>query len=262
MTLTVEQKYALYESSVQDPKSDISFINQVFKTFGLKKPLRLREDFSGTALISHMWVKQSPRHTAVGIDLDKEPISYGLKKHGSKLTADQKKRIELRRANVLDNFSFKVDALVAFNFSYFIFKTNEAMLKYFKQAYKGLDKEGIFFLDLFGGTDAVVESEEVREYKKFNYYWDCEKYNVITNECFYSIHYKVGRTKHKRVFTYDWRMWTPRELVDLLKRAGFARVDVFWEGDGDDGSGDGVYSPTKDARNCPGWVAYIVAIKG
>jgi hypothetical protein len=34
---------------------------------------------------------------------------------------------------------------------------------------------------------------------------------------------------------------------------------VYWEGDDDDGGGNGVFTPVKRAENCPSFIAYIVA---
>ena len=51
--------------------------------------------------------------------------------------------------NVLDDYPFKADVTVAFNFSYFIFKTRKQLVEYFKKVREGLKDDGVFFLDLF-----------------------------------------------------------------------------------------------------------------
>jgi len=55
------------------------------------------------------WVAQSQDHQAHGIDLDIDPISYGVENHYFKLTEEQQSRMEYIRGNVLDNYSFKSD---------------------------------------------------------------------------------------------------------------------------------------------------------
>ena len=45
--LTVEEKYHLYENSVQCHDADIDFINEQFKTFSGRKPLILRRILVG-----------------------------------------------------------------------------------------------------------------------------------------------------------------------------------------------------------------------
>ena len=46
--LSLEQKYHLYENSVQCHSADIDFINEQYQKIHGKKPLVLREDFGGT----------------------------------------------------------------------------------------------------------------------------------------------------------------------------------------------------------------------
>jgi hypothetical protein len=69
----------------QNPEADINFINREFKKIYGKKPLVLREDFCGTGSMACAWVAQSKEHKAHGIDLDMEPISYGVENHLFKL---------------------------------------------------------------------------------------------------------------------------------------------------------------------------------
>lgn len=260
-SLTVEEKYRLYEDSVQNPSNDISIINKEFQRYFKRKPVSIREDFCGTGYLSCTWVKQSPKHLAHGIDLDSEPIAYGQKTHFKKLKPDQQKRMHYHKDNVLGQFSFKTDVIAALNFSYFIFKERDQLIRYFKQVHKGLAKTGAFIMDLFGGTATTYTNVEANKHDTFTYYWDCAKFNPINNECLYHIHYKSKGKKHLNVFTYDWRMWTPREIQECLKEAGFKESHVYWEGFDTDGSGDGKFKPTKEEENSLGWVAFIMAIK-
>lgn len=260
--LTRDEKYALYEGSVQNPKADIDFINREFKKLYGKKPLVLREDFCGTGAMACAWVAQSKDHKAHGIDLDMEPISYGVQNHYSELNDEQQGRMEYILGNVMDTYDFKADVVVAFNFSYFLFKERSTLVKYFSQVRKNLKKDGAFFIDLFGGTQARQPLEESAKHKNHTYYWDCDSYNPLTAEVKYYIHFKTHKDQviHRKVFTYDWRMWDARELQDVLKDAGFKEANIYWEGEDKDGSGNGVFSRTNKASNCESWVTYICAI--
>ncbi len=260
--LAVEEKYKLYELSVQCHESDIEFISREYKKVYGKIPMSLREDFGGTAAMACDWVKQSAHHEAWGVDLDPEPMKYGIENHYSRLNEDEKKRMRYVEGNVLDTQDFKSDVVVAFNFSYFIFKKRQMLLDYFKKVREGLNEEGAFFIDLFGGTDSRDELVEETEHDNHSYFWDCDGFNPITSECLYYIHFKTkDGVKHERVFTYDWRMWGMAELQDILEEAGFSKVITFWEGEDDDGGGDGNFFRTGDAENCESWVTYICAIK-
>jgi SAM-dependent methyltransferase len=259
---TLNDKYKYYEKSVQNTEGELEIINGIFQELRGKAPITLREDFCGTAKLACEWTTLSTKHTAFGIDLDPEPVAYGKENHYSKLTPSQKKRMEYVMGNVLDNYTKrKADLVVAFNFSYFIFKKRAELVNYFSHVRKGLNKDGVFLLDLFGGPECQTEVEEETEYSNYSYYWDCKKFNPIRSECLYAIHFKPkGMKKQKDVFTYDWRMWTMMEVREILIDAGFSKTYGYWEGDDEDGGGDGNFFKAEDAESCEAWVTYIAAL--
>ncbi len=261
-SIPVNLKYKLYEKSVQNHLSDIDFINDEYKKIKGFKPLSLREDFCGTAALACDWVRQGKNYRAWGIDLDPEPIIYGKENHYGRIDKRDQKRMTYIEGNVLDNYGFKTDIVVAFNFSYFIFKKRRQLLEYFKQVHKGLNENGVFFLDIFGGTECFQELEEETEFKKHCYYWDCDNYNPLTNEVLYYIHFKVKKDgqKYKKVFTYDWRHWTVAEIVEVMEDAGFSKVYTYWEGEDEEGEGDGEFYRSEIEENCESWVTYVVGI--
>jgi hypothetical protein len=257
--LSTDDRYRLYEESVQNPEGDIEFIiNQFKKMYGVV-PNTLREDFAGTAYMSCEWVKGHNDRRSYAIDLDPVPLEYGHRMHWSALSPEQRQRAQMIKGNVLEPRDFKTDVIVAFNFSYYIFKQRKQLISYFSSVLKGLNKKGVFFIDLFGGTEAFQVLEEQTRKKGFTYIWDCDEFNVINYHCRYYIHFKVGETKHERAFTYDWRMWTMPELRDMMLEAGFSDVKVFWEGDDGKGAGDGKFAVSQKAENCMSWIAYMAA---
>lgn len=258
--LTVEEKYYLYENSVQCHDADIDFINEQFEAFSGRKPYVLREDFGGTGMLACNWTKQSTEHLSYAVDLDPEPIEYGKKTHYQTLNDEEKTRMHYVEGNVLDDYPFKSDVTVAFNFSYFIFKSRKQLVEYFKKVREGLKDDGVFFLDLFGGTDAYEESVEETEHDNFSYFWDCDKYNPITNECMYYIHFEKDGKRFDKVFSYDWRMWSIPELREILEDAGFSKTVAYWEGEDEDGDGDGNFYQSSTEDNCESWVTYIAAL--
>lgn len=259
--LSREEKYKLYEASVQNPAADIHFINKEYKKMMKRAPLTLREDFCGTGIMACEWVKQSFQHKAFGIDLDMEPITFGVDHHYLPMTEEQQSRMKYIRGNVLENYEMQTDVIVAFNFSYFLFKKRNDLLAYFKQVRKHMGKETVFFLDLFGGTDTRKELIESNKHKSHTYFWECESYNPLTAECMYYIHFLKHDTKvkYEKVFKYDWRMWDAREVQDILLDAGFSEIQIYWEGEDENGEGDGNFKATTKADNCESWVTYIAA---
>lgn len=264
--LPIEKKYGMYESTVQNVESDVDFIEKEYEKL-IKRPARdLREDFGGTGALACEWVKRGKIRRAWAIDLDSEPINYGHKHHFSKLSEDEKERMSYLESNVLDEFSFTADIVVAFNFSYFIFKKRQQLLEYFTKVRNSLNDDGAFFIDLFGGTECRQELEEETEFDEYSYYWDCDEYNVINDDVTYYIHFKEHKSdvKYERVFTYNWRMWGLAELQDILRDAGFSQVIPYWEEDeedDDEDGGNGVFYPSQKEDNCESWVTYIVALK-
>lgn len=258
--LSMEKKHQLYEESVQCHEADVDFINKQYHYFYKETPLTLREDFGGTGMLACNWVEQSDSHRAWAVDLDSEPINFGKRTHHAKLDDHQKERAQYIEGNVLDSHPFKTDVTVAFNFSYFIFKKRRELLNYFIKVREGLKENGLFLIDLFGGTDSREESIEETEHDDHSYFWDCDKYNPITNECLYYIHFKVDGKKYEKVFIYDWRMWSIPELREILEDAGFSKTVVYWEGEDEDGDGDGNFYVAENEDNCESWVTYMAAL--
>ena len=264
--LAPDLKYRLYEESVQDTGTDIDFINAEFRRLAGRAPLTLREDFGGTGLLSCGWVRQSPRHLAWAVDLDAEPQAHGRRAHLAKIPPDARRRVTYVLGDVRDGLGPKADVISAFNFSYFVFKKRRDLVGYFRTVRAGLGDGGVFFLDIFGGTDCFQALEETTEFARHDYMWDCADYNPLTHETTYHIHFKdkggkdgKGRkgTSHRRVFSYDWRHWTVMEVVEALEDAGFGRVRTYWEGDGEDGEGDCEFTETRRGEPCASWICYI-----
>jgi len=56
-------------------------------------------------------------------------------------------------------------------------------------------------------------------------------------------------------------MYTAPELRDLLLEAGFSKATVYWEGEDEDGEGNGEFTPDEKGEADLAWIAYIVAEK-
>lgn len=260
-SLSLKEKYDFYERSVQNAESEVEFMQDEYKRIFKKNPVLFREDFCGTGAISCEWVKQDKKREAYGIDLDPEPLAMGHERHFSKLKPTEQKRMHYRKENVLKTKTPKVHVICAFNFSYFIFKSRKDLVKYFKSVRKSLKSDGVFFLDIFGGPESQKLVTDVKKLKNLTYYWECQQFNPITHECLFAIHFRDSKgKKHSNVFTYEWRFWTLPEIHDALKEAGFGRTLTFWEGDDDEGSGNGIFTESADGENCDAWVAYVGAI--
>ena len=262
----IPSKYELYELSVQSPDTHAEWFDQIYSnTFG-KKAYQLREDFCGTFQLSCEWIKLRSKNTALGLDLDPEPISYGMKHHFLKLTPHQKKRLKIKQKNVLTATQEKTDLIVACNFSFCIFKKRDQLIRYFNSCHKSLNSKGMLLLEIAGGPGMIAPMREKKEVKrnrteKFTYIWHQKSFDPITHDAHYSIHFKLSNGKTlKDQFTYDWRLWSIPELRDALDEAGFKETIVYWETE-HEGEGTDEYVPTEKGDNSYAWVAYVLGVK-
>lgn len=259
-------KYAYYQHAVQSPEDHVSIFDRMFHDLRGRQALSLREDFCGTFLISCEWVKSHPQRIALGIDLDPEPLGYGVSRHYQKLTPHQKKRVDWKQQNVMTVSKEKVDVIGAGNFSFFVFKEREQLLRYFRAALKSLKKDGILALELAGGAGFIKSGREQRTYRgkglgKYTYYWDQKDFDPITHHGSYAIHFKARGVMHKDCFTYDWRIWTIPELKDALIDAGFKEAHVYWEQADEKGEGTGEFLRSTQGENDFAWIAFVVGTK-
>jgi hypothetical protein len=259
-------KYRYYMSSVQSPEEDMKFVNQAYRDARGPHAVAniLREDFCGTFANCTAWVKQSDSKIAYGVDLDPEPLAWGRKNHFDPLTSGEKERLKIIQENVQSPELPFADVICGLNFSYFLFKERQELKRYFTNAFKTLNKDGIFLLDCFGGSSCMEPNEEETEYEDegYSYYWDQDMFDPLNNHALFHIHFKRnGEPKREKVFSYDWRMWSVPEIRDLMIECGFTKVNTYWEGTTEDGEGDGEYVITEKGDDCESWVSYIVAVK-
>lgn len=255
-------KYRYYLESVQSPEDDVVFLRNTFEELKKKTPRVLCEDFCGTFKICCEWTKLNKKNTAIGVDLSEEPLQWGKEHHLSELDEDQKSRIQILNDNVMNPNLPKADLIAAMNFSYNIFKARQDLKDYYTNALNRLNENGLFFVDVFGGTGIDEDFEEETEHDNFSYFWHQETWDPVTNFATFHIHFKrKGEKKRERVFTYDWRLWSIPEIREIMEEVGFKKTHVYWEGTDKDGDGNGEFARVETGEACEGWIAYIVGEK-
>ena len=269
-------RHELYEASVQSVDHEVEFLATTFKALTGRKALALREDFCGTAAAACAWVRGGRARTAVAVDIDPEVLEWGRTHHAAKLKAKTRARLALIEGDVrtadtaaalggLDgagDTAGQADIAVAFNFSWWTFKTRAELVGYFRAVHAALADDGVFMLDIYGGSDAYVEQEEETEYGLFTYVWDQHSFDPLTARyrCFIHFRFPDG-SELPEAFAYDWRLWTLPELQELLLEAGFERTVVYWQGADEDGEPSGDFAPVTEGENDPAWIAYVAAVK-
>jgi hypothetical protein len=254
--------YRCYEASVQSPEVDVRFYRRVFRQIHQREPRSFREDFCGTHALSAAWVRLHKQNVAYGLDIDPKPLRWGLKERSKELTPAQLARLFVFQGSVLVKDIVSTDIVVAANFSYCFFKSRDVLLSYFRNVRATIKKRGVFFLDVLGGSELHEPNTQKRRiHRDLEYFWEQKNFNPLTHEAEFFIHFRYRGKMHKRVFSYDWRVWTPPELKDLLLEAGFKEVRFFWEGTDARGRGNGVFREVKSrVDSCESWIAYLAAI--
>lgn len=266
----LDLKYELYERAVQSPDVHVDWYGGWYKDLRGKQARVLREDFCGTYAVCCEWVKLRPENTAIAVDLDPEPLSYGRRVHAAKLDPEQRKRIQVLNQNVLSVTKPQADLISASNFSFNVFFERSTLVEYFRCALKSLRNDGIIVLEMAGGPGMIEKTKDrqvIRDKKKpkFQYIWDQKSFDPISHEVNYAIHFKFLEGPRngeilQDAFTYHWRLWTIPELRDALAEAGFSRSVIYWETT-HKGEGTGEYALADKGTNDHSWVAYIVGLK-
>ena len=142
-----------------------------------------------------------------------------------------------------------------------LFKERKLLLAYFRKVRKNLDLDGIFFLDCFGGSDAYRELKERTKLDGFTYVWDQAAYNPVNSDISCHIHFHFpDKSKLKRAFTYDWRLWTLPEIRELLLDAGFSEVIIYAQAVDPITEEPSQMEPVLNMDADLGWIAYIGAL--
>ena len=129
LTARNADRYDLYQRAVLVvPKGP--FLAQTFERIAGRRGASLREDFCGTALLCAEWVGAKRGRTAVGIDIDPEPLAWGAK-HNIQPLGARASLVRLLQQDARDPCRGPFDVSVALNFSYFVFQTREELRRYF-----------------------------------------------------------------------------------------------------------------------------------
>ncbi len=255
-------RHDLYQRSVQSVEDEVVFIAEKFREIRGRELGLIREDFCGTAQMACAWVESGKNRSAIGVDIDPEVLGWGREHNLAKLSDKEQQRVRLIEEDVFTVQTEPVDAVLAMNFSYWLFQERAKMLAYFKQLREVLADDGLLFLDAYGGYEAHQVIEEERECDGFTYIWDQAEFDPITHRMQCYIHFKFpDRSKIKKAFSYVWRLWSLPELKDILFEAGFKDVQIWWEGTDEEGDGNGEFERVECGEADAGWIAYLIAVK-
>jgi len=264
-------RHVLYEASVQGVYYDLDFFERVYRHLRGRTFRLLREDFCGTASLAAAWALRRPANLAWGVDLDPAVLAWAKRHRLARLRPEVARRVVLQRADVRDVTRPRVDVVAALNFSYWVFKQRDELLDYFRTVRRSLRPRGLFFTAVFGGTESMgtlIEKRRIAASRAvdgshvpaFGYQWEHARFNPVDHHLLCHIHFRLwDGTWMRKAFSYDWRLWTPPELREVMAEAGFRSSTVYVEGWNDkENKPDGHYRLKRDFDNQEGWLAYVV----
>ncbi|MBI1246804.1 class I SAM-dependent methyltransferase [bacterium] len=267
----------LYRWSVQDPDTHAAVLDRMYLQLRHKQPTVLREDFAGTSADSVAWVRAGDQRRAIAVECDAPTVAWA-KARWTKLLGAAAGRLQYVTSDVFAVAPPQVEAadvISALNFSLLFLKSKEQLSRYFQHARASLADDGIFVANLFGGPGAMRKSLDRRRITPqsttenvpppFEYQWEQRAYDAVSGQIDCRIHFALDEPVGQKIadaFVYDWRLWTIPELVELMREADFADVQV-WRHTYDAAKGaDGVFlGPVSTLTNQETWIAYVIGLK-
>jgi SAM-dependent methyltransferase len=214
-------RHDLYEACTQTPERDVALLRAIHGG----GPRRLGEDFAGGAALSRAWVRQVRGGSAIAVDHDPEPLARASAARVRRQVAD------VREARG------RCDVIAALNFSICELHGRPGLMTYLSRVRRRLARGGIFVADLYGGaaawrTGTLRERRTLPDGVRVEYAWEQRAADQLTARVENALHFALtprhGRRQRLRdAFTYDWRLWSPPELAEALREAGFAAVETW-----------------------------------
>lgn len=264
---TLPNKLALYRAAVQHPQAEVAFLHRAYFHYRQATPLLLKEDFAGTAAVASAWVALDGDHQAMAVEQHGPTVRWAMRQAKRDL-GERAADLHLVHDDVLAVTAPKVDIVVALNFSAFICHDRASLLRYFDHARRSLRTSGpggLLVIDAYGGPGAMRPGEQRRPARTdagepFEYRWEQRRFNPVTARVENHIHFALPRRRvMKSAFRYDWRLWTPPEIIELMHEAGFEIAELWCDRfDTRKKQSDGVYRPLKEMDAREDWVAYVI----
>jgi len=274
-------KLDLYRLAVQHPQAEVMFLLRAYAHYARLRgqphvcATRLREDFAGTAAVAATWVALHENHRALAVESDYRTLRWALRRTQRDL-GPRAGDLHLLFADVMTidpPVAPRVEIVAALNFSTFIYHDRATLRAYFQLARRNLFPGGILVLDAFGGPGAQRQMIQRRRVERleglqaskpqapspsssFTYLWEQRTFDAATNRIDCRIHFELpGRRKITNAFRYNWRLWSPVELCELLREAGFTQAQIWAD------VGGPRYQPVAHLPLREDFVAYIVGVR-
>lgn len=268
-----------YRWAVQDPERQAAVLAEIHRRRRGTEARVLREDFAGNAADSVAFVAAGRARRAIAVDADPATVAHGQGR-AARLLGRRARAIDWHCADVHARAPPAVaaaDLLSVLNFSIGYLHDRSALLRYLRHARDSLTPGGVFVANLHGGADALrpgiarhrIEPGRERGQRQalpaFDYLWETRRFDAVRGRIDCRIHFEwtdgdgsLRRTED--AFRYDWRLWSPPELLEALAEAGFRRPEVWRHTARDTRVGPRVFlGPVRRLCDLPRWTVYVVA---
>lgn len=271
----------LYRWAVQDPRTQVTVMQLMFNRLRPgQQATVLREDFAGTSAESMAWIALGEHRQALAVDLDGPTLAWAARR-ARQILGERATALQFLQADVMAVAPPAVpaaDILSVLNFSIFYFHQREPLRAYLHHARNCLSEQGMLVMNAFGGaatlhahTDTFtinptpqLPGEEA--IAPFEYHWQQGEVDALSHRLDCRIHFSVADPdggQHREIqdaFHYDWRLWSPLELRELLEEVGFTEVQI-WRHSYDP-EAEGVFlGPIESLTGLDSWVVYLVALR-
>jgi len=247
----------LYRLAVQHPLAEVAFIEHCWAHYHgeASEPTLLREDFAGTCAVSAAWVASDPDRQAMAVEWDEPTAAWAASRF-------KDPDLHIVTADVLAIDEPAVDVTLAQNFSVLYHHDRASLLAYLAHSRCGLNPGGLLIMDLFGGPGVDQPSVQNRRiepdeagFEPFDYQWDQRGLDRVTGRIDCRIHFELhGGRRLQDAFVYDWRLWSPEEIIELAREAGYTEPALWWSDPGRPGRSE----PIKAVPEGQNWVGYVV----
>lgn len=266
--------FDLYEWCVQAPLKQAQLLDALRgpSPAGGDGVRALRDDFCGPASIARAWLTLPGARRAVGVDTDSMALNHAKQKWKGGAPAEMRDALKLVKSDVRKARERDFDVVCAFNFAVCELHTRADLLEYLRAVHASLKPGGVFAGDLYGGTTAMVLGSSERPTETpigtIDYIWEQFAADPFTSRVRNAIHFRVANLLHENAYVYDWRLWSPAELIDAMREAGFASTEVHMGYGGAIDEHDEIKvqalgpDDTLDDDERDAWVVYVVARRG
>lgn len=203
----------IFHAKGYDQETDLVF--KLSDKFGIKEPQKVLEVGCGTG--NHTKVLSQKGVEVIAIDNDQTMIKLAKEK----LSESDKLKIIYTNIEDLNEDSFDL-ALAMFNVITYIDSTPE-LNSFIRAVYQRLNRGGIFAFDLWNGIAAIKDPPQN---KQLEVSIDGKKMTVSVNAETNFMEQKTKLTYQIKddSFSFNQTLWTPIQVEDSLKQAGFEVV--------------------------------------